>query len=99
VKDADDDAARRRRAWGYRGVLVCWYGVALLWAVVAGLACAGSPLPAAVYVFVPFELATIVTAAGVDDWDDDFRGEYEVLTRGTVANLVVAAISVCISIR
>jgi hypothetical protein len=89
-EESDSVRATPRR---YRVLVLAWY----LGAAVVAIACgrfAHSPWPAAGFLFGALELATFFAGATADDWTRDFRGDYAIWLRGTLANAAVVAIFV-----
>jgi hypothetical protein len=69
-------------------MLVGWYAVAAVLSTLSGWF-ASSPWPICAVLFGALEVATFFAAMYEDDWANDFRGDREIMVRGTLANVVV----------
>lgn len=83
-----DTEIRRRAARQYWTMLIAWYAVFAALAILNGRF-ATSPWPISAVLFGVLEGATFFASMYEDDWANDFRGDREILVRGTLANAVV----------
>jgi hypothetical protein len=85
----DIEVIRARAARQYWAILIGWYGFAVALAALNGRF-AAHPWWLSWAIFVALELVTGFASMVEDDWANDFRGDREILVRGTVANASVA---------
>lgn len=94
----DDDAAIRRQASRrYWAALIAWYSAAAVLATLTGRF-AHSPWPVCAILFGGLEVVTFLASMYEDDWGNDFRGDREILVRGTLANAGAVVIFTAIGI-
>ena len=81
-------------------MLVGWYSFAAALSALIGWF-AASPWPIGAVLFGGLEVTTFFAAMYEDDWANDFRGDREIMVRGTLANalIVVAFTAVGASLR
>ena len=89
VPVSGDTEIRRRATRHWWTMLTAWYAGFAALATFSGRF-AASPWPICAVLFGVLEAATFFVSMHEDDWANDFRGDREILVRGTVANALVA---------